>query len=709
MPRRVSASTALLALAAAALASVLLSGLLSSARASEPGLMLPNLVADPPNEAQLTTSSIEGRSRLLLRFSGYLHNDGEGALDIRGSRAEPVVRGKDAGELKQQVMFARLAEETLPQALEEELTVPAMKAEQRIFQVKEIRGRPEESLEREHIEREINAQILYSNADGHHHWHLQHIARYSLWNASRTAEVAPAQKVGFCLTDSQHVEPEKGPSTAVYSDNEPPYESFCRHFEPNATSLYEGISPGWRDRYGNELAFQWVDASDVSPGEYWLREDVDPERVLEEEGGGNKHEYAAEPTIIPGFVADPESIEDREGEPVKFELGVQRYDDESQPLETIVSPPAHGTLSHIEGGRLTYTPKPGYSGTDSFSFAASDPDSQFPESPPVAEVSISVASQQATISIGGAQQTLVAGTSEQLTAAVSHDNGAVEWEASAGTVTPSGEGGRQATYTAPSVPPPSGSATVTAHLHDHPSISASVSIAVSPIPTPVPQPEPPPEPVSEPPPAGTGPASPGTGTTDSETGTTSSGTNAGTASSTDRSAGTTNSVTGTPSGTSGASGEDSAASLYLARTGGVEAPPGDSSPAATAAALSAPRAMLVAHELVITIVPRSAGRISISASLDGRGLGGCSALTTAGRLFSCRVRLRAGVSTRAPIAILAELRSGAHLWQLNEPPREVPVMVMRPIGNRARAASASSGFWCSPGTLVAELQDQPAS
>jgi len=50
------------------------------------------------------------------------------------------------------------------------------------------------------------AELIYVTADGHEHWHLQRAAKYSLWNLAKSAEVAPAMKVGFCLDDSEHVE-----------------------------------------------------------------------------------------------------------------------------------------------------------------------------------------------------------------------------------------------------------------------------------------------------------------------------------------------------------------------------------------------------------------------------------------------------------------------------------------------------------------------
>ncbi len=168
----------------------------------------------------------------------------------------------------------------IPQKTEEELAKPAMQVFQRFFTTNagapttEPESNPktfgEENtkyLERPSNDKASNAKMLYVNADGHHHWHLQHVAKYSLWNSEKTAEVAPAEKVGFCLEDSEQIEEElhdeKGPAYPVYSDSSPPGRDFCQRFSPNATSVYEGISPGWRDAYTSNLGFQWVDTSNV--------------------------------------------------------------------------------------------------------------------------------------------------------------------------------------------------------------------------------------------------------------------------------------------------------------------------------------------------------------------------------------------------------------------------------------------------------------
>ena len=341
-PARVSA----LALA------VLLCGFLlaaAQARAAEAGL-LPNIVADPPTNVTLETSTTEGglktsgEPKLLLRFNGYIHNVGPGALDFRGSRSSPS---------------------------------EPMKAFQRLY-----------TAGGSFKEEPSSAELIYVTADGHEHWHLQRAAKYSLWNAEKTAEVTPAMKVGFCLDDSEHVETGIGPKEAVYSDSTG--REFCRQHQPEATSLFEGVSAGWRDLYSSNLAFQWVEASNVLPGEYWLREDVNPTGVIKEAGGANAPAYASKATIIPGFNALAEATGTRTGEAKALALTSRAWNDSATPKYTIASQPSHGTLSAVSKNQVTYTPAPGYVGPDSFTYSAADPNSPFPTHPALATVSIEV-------------------------------------------------------------------------------------------------------------------------------------------------------------------------------------------------------------------------------------------------------------------------------------------------------------------------------
>jgi hypothetical protein len=450
-------SLAWLGLAVAFTLGLLSAGALRLAHASSGEPLLPNLVADPPNNMLLETSSNNGGlggsggPELLLRFNGYVHNIGPGALDFRGSREKPKV----SKATEEQVEHAREKQEGLPQQTEEELASPPMKVFQRLFTTNV--GEEETNIERAHKEEASSGEMLYVSADGHHHWHLQRVAKYSLWNASKTAEVAPAQKVGFCLEDSEHVEPHVGPSNPVYADSVPPFRDFCQQYRPNATGLYEGISPGWRDAYTRDLGFQWVDASNVPPGEYWLREDVNPLGVIKETGGANSPAYATSATVIPGYDALAQATSTQSGEARTVTLTSKAWNDSATPKYTIASRPQHGTLGAVSKNEVTYTPEAGYSGSDSFTFSAADPNSPFPTSPEIATVSIEVAgSSEPVVTIEGAPSAMVAGSSVQLSAHVVNDNQSVTWMASAGAITSAGR------YTAPPEPPEGGSVTVTA-------------------------------------------------------------------------------------------------------------------------------------------------------------------------------------------------------------------------------------------------------
>jgi Lysyl oxidase/Bacterial Ig domain len=444
---------------------------LRDAHASGPTPQLPDVVADPPDNVSLAVSSETPtkeptEAKLLLRFNGYVHNLGPGALDFRGAREAPAP-GEPAN--------------------------PPMGVFQRIY-----------NSDGAYTEEPSAGQMVYVDADGHHHWHLQRVAFYSLWDAGMDAEVAPAQKVGFCLEDSERIET-TGPSEPVYSDSESsPFGSreFCREHQPEATEVYEGISEGWRDSYKSNLAFQWVDVSDVLPGEYRLRAEADPEHLIRQTGGEKPPAYAQRPTVVPGFDAQAESSSVEAGHAATIALAARRWagaeaDEQpsAQPSYAIVTPPAHGTLSSVTSGQVTYTPDGVYSGPDSFTFLARDPNSPFPQSPAVASVAIDVGDPPApSVAIEGAPTSMIAGTSIVLSALVSNDAAAVRWSASWGALLATGPSA--ALYTAPSAPPAGGHVTVTAESAKGGRDQRTIEIV--PVPTPQPKPEAP----QQPPPPG---------------------------------------------------------------------------------------------------------------------------------------------------------------------------------------------------------------
>jgi hypothetical protein len=207
----------------------------------------PDLVADPPEKPRLEQYAVAGKPpRMLLRFDGHVHNAGAGALEIR--------RAPDS-------VVQRLFEPGAAGVFEDRLLGPD--------------------------------RVKYETTDGHDHFHLQRIARYSLWDAANTAEVAPAMKVGFCLLDSTKI---AGSVARTYASN-------CEQGNPDAATVKMGVSSGWRDLYGSTLPFQWVDVTHTVPGAYRLHAEMDPEDFLAEADETNVP--GETPVTLRGYVAGP--------------------------------------------------------------------------------------------------------------------------------------------------------------------------------------------------------------------------------------------------------------------------------------------------------------------------------------------------------------------------------------------------------------------
>jgi hypothetical protein len=289
--------------------------------------------------------------RLLLRFDGFVHNVGPGPLEVTGQRAS-------------------IADPMIPR--------------QRIYRSD---GSSYDVVM-------PGALMVYASADGHSHWHLQYIAAYSLWNRRRTQEVAPAMKVGFCLADHEHVDGGVGPVGGVYIDERG--RDFCQKYNPNALSVWEGVSAGWRDLYERALTFQWVDVSDVVPGVYWLREDVDPNRIVHEASPIKAPAYDTSPTIIPGYIAKRLVLGSlAPSSPVAITLDAHRYGPTGAVMFRIVKRPTHGNLNVRVGPLLShptivYRPRRGYRGLDQFAYIARDSASRYPYNPVEATVSLNI-------------------------------------------------------------------------------------------------------------------------------------------------------------------------------------------------------------------------------------------------------------------------------------------------------------------------------
>jgi hypothetical protein len=92
----------------------------------------------------------------------------------------------------------------------------------------------------------------------HGHYHLDGYSTYELLDDSGQT-VVRGRKQAFCLRDDFQISNDAGP--AKYAcDN-------------------QGISVGWEDVYGSQLDCQWLDVTNVAPGNYTLRVTINPQRA----------------------------------------------------------------------------------------------------------------------------------------------------------------------------------------------------------------------------------------------------------------------------------------------------------------------------------------------------------------------------------------------------------------------------------------------
>jgi hypothetical protein len=146
----------------------------------------------------------------------------------------------------------------------------------------------------------------------HGHLHFKEYADYRLWtpsgydawqalrasnpdalprdlldkNARIARQMVAGAKLGFCVIDiipatssPDYFGPPPGPSKYPH----------C---------LNQGISVGWADSYFfNQLDGQWIDVTDVAPGDYILEAEVNPERLFTETS--YRDNASAVPVVVP--------------------------------------------------------------------------------------------------------------------------------------------------------------------------------------------------------------------------------------------------------------------------------------------------------------------------------------------------------------------------------------------------------------------------
>jgi hypothetical protein len=120
-------------------------------------------------------------------------------------------------------------------------------------------------------------------AECHGHFHYEGYAEYQLIDAA--GQVAAAgHKQAFCLMDTQSV---GLPGAAT---------------RPRFHCGLQGLQRGWGDLYNANIDCQWVDVTEVPPGNYRLRIAVNPSRIIEESN------YDNNVIEVPVSIGDPLAI-----------------------------------------------------------------------------------------------------------------------------------------------------------------------------------------------------------------------------------------------------------------------------------------------------------------------------------------------------------------------------------------------------------------
>ena len=224
------------------------------------------------------------------------------------------------------------------------------------------------------------SRLIIEVGDGHGHYHYENASLYELLVPGEAARATA--KIGFCMFDT-FPDPKGNAPTSYYPKSEGPCEA-------SGSSVEMGISRGWGDYYNRDIAKQWIAVTGLPAGAYTLRSTVNPGREFIE---ANYDDNVLEETrVIPGATAADVAISGPvdvqttgqlsgtvEGRDIKvfFQGGATHRSASAELSFEILTQPENGTLTAPAKtgdatAEVTYTPSPGFAGSDSFTYETTD-------------------------------------------------------------------------------------------------------------------------------------------------------------------------------------------------------------------------------------------------------------------------------------------------------------------------------------------------
>jgi hypothetical protein len=137
--------------------------------------------------------------------------------------------------------------------------------------------------------RTVNVPDTYGfyAGDGHDHWHVFKLQEFTIRkvNADGTTDSViqgRGAKTGFCFTDNTKVD-----LTLPGAPSSPHYLPGVACGTESSLKVVEGISVGWGDTYGANLAYQWIKINGLADGKYRVQVIADPGNKFLESNDSN--------------------------------------------------------------------------------------------------------------------------------------------------------------------------------------------------------------------------------------------------------------------------------------------------------------------------------------------------------------------------------------------------------------------------------------